>query len=418
MHATTTSLYRWHKAAGARFTDFAGWKMPVNYPAGTITEHHATRNSVGLFDISHMAQLRVSGPAAASWLAGVLTADISKLREGSSTYALLCREDGGVIDDLFVYRTGAAAFLVVANAARRVHDVEWLTSRLPADGVTLEDESDTTAMLAVQGPRAAELVERALGSAAADLPRFGIAEVHVDAPDIGETVVLEAARTGYTGEDGFELFLDAESSPALWEYLLDTATAHGIHAQPVGLAARDSLRLEAGFALYGHELTEEITPVEARLLWACDLDHDFIGREAILARKAEKPMRTLRRLVMTEPGVPREGYPVLDESGSDVGVLVSGGRAPSCDAFIANAYVDRSVAADAHLFVAVRSRKIRCRQNRGPVYKPSYDPIESIGRLFDRTEEYTSRHIGPREEEIRTMLEAIGVKSMDRLIDS
>ncbi len=418
MHATTTSLHRWHKAAGARFTDFAGWEMPVHYPAGTIAEHHATRNSVGLFDISHMAQLRVSGPEAASWLASVLSADIAALDEGSSTYALLCRDDGGIIDDLFVYRTGATTFLVVANAARRVDDVQWLTDRIPADGVVFKDESATTAMLAVQGPRAEELIGYAVGSAVADLPRFGIAEVRVEGPVTGDAVVVEAARTGYTGEDGFELFLDAERAPAMWEYLLEVATIREIHAQPVGLAARDSLRLEAGFALYGHELTEEITPVEARLLWACDLEHEFTGRDAIRARKAEKPARTLRRLVMIEPGVPREGYPVLDESGDEVGVLVSGGRAPSCDAFIANAYVDRSVAADAPLLVAVRSRNIRCRQNRGPVYKPSYNRVASAQRLLDRSDEYTSRHIGPREEEVRAMLEVVGAESVDRLIDS
>ena len=413
-HAQKTSLYQWHADHGARFTDFACWEMPVQYPTGTVTEHHATRNSVGLFDISHMGQVRIAGTAAATWLASLVTADITTLAQGSSSYALLCREDGGVIDDLFVYRTGQETFLVVVNAARRREDVAWLTTHLPASGVTLTDESDTTAMLAVQGPRAAYLAAEVLGSPVANLPRFGIMALTYSGA--AQSVTLEAARTGYTGEDGLELFLPHTAAEALWTALFSAAERRGIYAIPAGLGARDSLRLEAGFALYGHELNEELTPVEARLLWACNLEHDFIGREAILARKAEKPARNLRRLVMLESGVPREGYPVFDQQGTEVGTVVSGGRAPSLDAFIANAYVDRTVPADAPLQIGIRSRKSAARQNKGPVYKPAYHRLEAAPEIFDRAPEYARRHLGPRDADVQEMLTTIGASSMEELV--
>jgi glycine dehydrogenase len=417
MHARETSLHPWHADHGARFTDFAGWDMPVQYRTGTIAEHHATRNSAGLFDISHMGQVRVSGSAAAKWLASLVTADITALAEGSSTYALLCRDDGGVIDDLFVYRTGPEAYLVVVNASRRERDVAWLESHLPPSGVTLRDESDETAMIAVQGPRAVQLSALVLGEAVLSLPRFGITSASLEIPG-GAPVAIEAARTGYTGEDGLELFLPASAALPLWMRLLAAGEELGIAVAAVGLGARDSLRLEAGFALYGHELTEELTPVEARLVWACHLDHEFIGRDAIVARKEQKPARTLRRLVMVESGVPREGYSVFAADGRKVGVVVSGGRAPSLSAFIANAYVDRDVPPTEALAVEIRNRKVAARQNRGPVYKPAYRRVDPALCILDRSGEYAGRHLGPRSTDVAEMLATIGAESMDQLIDA
>ena len=410
MHDRQTALHATHTRLGARFTSFAGWQMPVQYPAGTISEHLATRNSAGLFDISHMGQFRVHGRDAAAWLAGMLSADISRLAEGSATYALLCRPDGGVIDDLFVYRTGPETFLVVANAARRAEDQEWLRSHLPDTGVDLQDESDSTAMLAIQGPRAVAIAAGVLGAGLSDLPRFGITRC-----DWNGTPV-EAARTGYTGEDGLELFLGDRHAAQLWQALIDAAAEHGIHLQPCGLAARDTLRLEAGFALYGHELSTELTPVEARLTWACELDHDFIGRDAIRARKETGSSRDLRRLVMADAGVPREGYPVQDAEGKEVGIVVSGGRAPSLAGFIANAYVDSRVPRDATLRVVIRGRAAEARQHRGPVYRPAYPRFASIDELLDHSGEFRARHIGPRGREIRDMLKVIGRGSLDELI--
>ncbi|TVQ24891.1 MAG: glycine dehydrogenase (aminomethyl-transferring) [Spirochaetaceae bacterium] len=409
-----TSLYQWHVDAGARFINFSDWEMPLNYRAGTIREHIATRNSAGLFDVSHMGRLMVQGRDAAAWLEQQVTASVSSIAKGMSTYALLCREDGGIIDDLFIYRTGDDRYLVVINASRRDRDIAWLTAHLPAQNssldVTLEDVSAELDMIALQGPRAEAILAACVPGYTNDLPRFGVTSLGIE----GREVLV--GRTGYTGEDGFELFPPADATVSIWKGLLEAAERLRVEALPVGLGARDSLRLEAGFALYGHELTEELTPVEARLLWACDLEHEFCGREAIITRKKEKPARTLRRLVMEQSAVPREGYPVLDTAGAEVGVVVSGGKAPSLDAFIANAYVDASVPASAPLQIQIHSRTAQARQNKGPVYRPQYRTAPPVGELLDRHREYAGRHIGPGATERQDMLAAIGAASMEELI--
>lgn len=411
-----TSLYQWHVDAGARFINFSDWDMPLHYRAGTIREHLATRNSAGLFDVSHMGRLVLQGHDSAAWLEQQVTAEVSSLALGTSTYALLCRDDGGIIDDLFIYRTGETSYLIVINASRRDRDIEWLTDHLPEEGsgrdVVLSDVSAEVDMLALQGPRAEAILAAFAPELPKDLPRFGVVEL------TSEAGTFFVGRTGYTGEDGFELFPPNAATQSIWQKLFDTAEEIGVELLPVGLGARDSLRLESGFALYGHELTEELTPVEARLLWACHLEHEFCGRDAIIARKKEKPARTLRRLVMEQPSVPREGYPVLDESGAEVGVVVSGGKGPSVDAFIANAYVDSSVSSGAALQVQIHRRSARARQHKGPVYRPQYRTIAPVGELMDRHREYAGRHIGPGERERNEMLEVIGAASMDELIST
>ncbi len=410
-----TSLYQWHAAAGSRFVDFSGWEMPVQYRPGTIREHLVTRNSAGLFDVSHMGRLMVTGRDSAAWLEQQVSAQVTALEQGMSTYALLCRDDGGIIDDLFIYRTGNDRFLVVINASRRDRDIPWLTEHLPKGGsgleVAVEDVSAVIDMIALQGPRAGAILAASGTTLPRQFPRFGVTTVATAAGDI------LVGRTGYTGEDGFELFPPVAATETLWQGLLDTAARIQVEALPVGLGARDSLRLESGFALYGHELTEELTPVEARLLWACHLDHQFSGRDAILARKKEGPRRTLRRLVMEESAVPREGYPVLDEAGTEVGIVVSGGKAPSMDRFIANAYVDKTVAPTAPLQIQVRNRPARAKQHAGPVYRPQYQTLPPIHQLMDRHGEYARRHIGPDDTEQQEMLRVVGAASMKELID-
>lgn len=412
MPARQTPLYQLHQELGAKFFDFAGWTMPLAYPAGSRTEHLATRGSATLFDISHMARFIVDGADAAAALAQALSADITKLAIGTSTYALLLREDGGVIDDLFVYRLAAERYLVVANAARAAVDRPVLTERLAAAGTAkLEDITEHVAMVALQGPVAVDVAGELFGDPVRELPRFGIAEF------VWHDQRVWAARTGYTGEDGLELFPRAEAAAALWRELTELGTHVGVQVQPAGLAARDTLRLEAGFALYGHELTEDLTPVEARLLWACDLSHDFVGREAISARKSQGPERTLRRLVMTDRGVPREGYPVLDADGTEVGTVVSGAAAPYAGGFIANAFVDRAVGAGAALAVDIRGKHHQARQNRGPVYKPNYLRHTAPGRRLARDHEFRSRHLGSSAAEAQAMAQAIGYQSVAHLID-
>ncbi|MFW5835807.1 MAG: glycine cleavage system aminomethyltransferase GcvT, partial [bacterium] len=271
----TTPLNAWHRAAGAKMVDFAGWDMPISYRSGPIEEHRLVRRSAGLFDVSHMGQFHVSGPGALDYLQRLVSADLLSVAEQGSTYALLCRDDGGVLDDLFLYNL-PDRWLVVVNAANREKDYAWFTDHLPGgvgspDGVLLDDVSDDTAMFAFQGPAALSVMDRLTDGRTSAIPRFCAAELELaglPAPAAGR--VLTVGRTGYTGEDGVELFAPATVAQAVWERVLAEAEAAGVEAGPIGLAARDSLRFEPGFALYGHELTEELTPVEARVTWACD----------------------------------------------------------------------------------------------------------------------------------------------------
>ncbi|SIQ06669.1 glycine dehydrogenase (decarboxylating) alpha subunit /glycine dehydrogenase (decarboxylating) beta subunit [Alkalispirochaeta americana] len=407
MRTEKTSLYEEHQKAGARFAPFAGWEMPLHYTAGAIEEHQTTRSSAGLFDISHMTRFVVTGADAGEKLDRLLTARVSALSSGSSTYGLLCDEEGGIIDDLFVYRRDEKtepSFLLVGNASRRAEDTAWLNRHLDS----WEDHSDQTGMIALQGPRAEAILARFLPRTdISGIARFGC---HRE----GDLII---ARTGYTGEDGFEIILPRDQAPSLWKDLLKTAGAAGIRLLPAGLAARDSLRLEAGFPLYGQELTREITPVEARLLWACDLDHPFLGREAILRRREEGPARTLRRLILEDAGVPRPGCPILDRDGTPRGVVTSGGKAPSLGVFIANALVDREVSAQEPLVLEVRNRSLGARQHRGPFYRPSYQPQPAAADLLERSGEFSCRHVGPSRKDQQTMLNQLGVASMEELLN-
>ncbi len=408
MHARQTPLFDRHGEAGARFTDFAGWRMPLHYPAGSIAEHITCRNSAALFDISHMSQFVISGAEAGNALARACSRDVTRIPVESSSYALLCRDDGGVIDDIFVYRTGNEEYLVVGNAARAEVDRNILEQRTTDVNADFRDISDDTAMLALQGPRTHAIAEALFGPKTTEIERFGIRFHQFD------NRTIHIARTGYTGEDGFELFLEASAAADLWTRIIETAGAIGVDLLPAGLAARDSLRLEAGFALYGHEISEEVTPVEARLLWACDNDHDYIGRDAIAARRSAGPQQKLQRLVMEEQGVPREGYRVVDTEGHPRGVVVSGGRAPTLDRFIANAFVDSDAGSD--LFIEIRSRKHRVTRQNGPFYRSSYRRVNSVPQLFEREGEYLRRHVGITESERREMLRTVGAESLEELI--
>ena len=352
--------------------DFAGWDMPISYPTGPIEEHRLVRRSVGLFDVSHMGQFHVSGPGALDYLQRLVSPDLLTVPEQGSTYALLCREDGGVLDDLFLYDL-PGRWLVVVNAANREKDYAWFADHLPVEGVLLEDVSDDTAMFAFQGPAALTVMDRLTDGRASEMPRFSAAELELarlPTPAGGRT--LTVGRTGYTGEDGVELFVPSSIAQAVWERLLAEAGAAGVEAGPIGLAARDSLRFEPGFALYGHELTEEVTPVEARVTWACDLEKEFIGRDAIAARKAEKPRVRLATIRMTERGVPREGYRVLAD-GREVGWVATGMYAPTADAYCANVFVERPLAkVGTDVDIEIRGRTKHAVVVKRPLYTPAY----------------------------------------------
>lgn len=361
----TTALHQWHESAGARLTEFAGWDMPVSYERGAIEEHRLVRRSAGLFDTSHMAQYRVSGAGSLDYLERLVSARLSGLAEWSSTYALLCRDDGGVLDDLFLYRL-PDAWLVVANAANRESDAKWFRGHLPSSGVDFADASDETCMFAFQGPRAVSVMDRLTDEATSRIPRFGAAEL----PLAGCSVIV--GRTGYTGEDGVELFVPTDAAPAVWELLLDEAERAGVEAGPIGLAARDSLRFEPGFPLYGHELSTEISPVEARLTWACDLEKEFIGRDALARRRERGVERRLATVKMKERSVPREGFAVQSD-GHDVGYVASGMYCPTVDASCANVFIPPGLAKiGTDVDIGIRGRPRPAVVVKRPLYTPAY----------------------------------------------
>jgi aminomethyltransferase len=358
-----TPLWSRHQAEGARTAPFAGWEMPIQYPDGPLSEHRTVRSAAGVFDICHMGRFEISGtpgsgPAEA--LDRLVSSDVLSLTPGGSTYGLLCREDGGILDDLFVYRLDEARYLVVVNAANREKDYAWILSRI--GGVTVEDVSEKTGMLAVQGPEAIPVLERLADPPLAQIPRFASAEREIAG------VRCLVGRTGYTGEDGVELFCPAGDTGRVWD------AVRGAGITPIGLAARDSLRFEPGFSLYGHELSEDITPVEARLTWACCFDRPFIGSEAIQQRKLDGPERKLVTFRLTGKGVPREGCEIFDR-GRDrkIGQVVSGMFAPTVELYAGNAYVETGYTSVGTEFeVRIRDKDRSAVVVKRPLYPPRY----------------------------------------------
>jgi glycine cleavage system T protein len=360
----TTLLHSWHEAAGARFAAFAGFDMPIQYPLGAVEEHRLTRRSLGFFDIDHMGQLSISGPGAGEALSALVSGRILDMKPCEARYSLLLNEAGGVIDDLFIYREDDAWFVVV-NAGNREIDIEHLRSRLPP-GVGLRDISEETYMISLQGKRAVELMDRLSDGRVSAMPRFSMSrgEIH--------GIPLRIGRTGYTGEDGVELFYDAARARELWEYLLAQAAEAGIEAGPVGLAARDSLRFEAGMPLHGHEISPSISPLEGGLAWACDFEKDFAGKKALLAQKAAGLTRKLVTVNVTG-GVPREGYPVLNGEGTEIGRCVSGMFCPSTGTYSANALVPPEYAVvGGRLLVSIREKPKEGVVVKRPLYIPVY----------------------------------------------
>jgi aminomethyltransferase len=314
-----TALYDRHVAAGAKLVEFAGWEMPVQY-AGVRQEHTAVRSDVGMFDVSHMGEIETSGPQALELLQRLISNDLSRVPIGGAQYGVLCREDGGVLDDLFTYRLDAERWLTVTNAANHERDLEWWCARAGELDVQIDDCLDDYAMLAVQGPRARELVQ-AISDAPLP-PRMTAATRRL----MG--VEMLVCGTGYTGEDGVELLLSPAYAPALWNEL----TRRG--AVPAGLAARDTLRLEACYHLYGNDLSTARGPIEAGLGWCCAEDTGFIGSDAVRAVRAAGPRERLVAFAIDGPGIARQGNPI-----SGGGEVTSGTLSPSLGIGIGLAYV-------------------------------------------------------------------------------
>jgi aminomethyltransferase len=365
-----TALRSRHEALGARLIPFAGWLMPVQY-SGVIDEHRTVRSAAGLFDLGHMGQVRVTGADALPYLQLITTNDAAVLEPGDAQYSLLPNEQGGVIDDIIVYRLpDEPGYLVVVNAANHAKDVAWMLQQQSARReleVDVEDVSDSLGMIAIQGPAAAEIVA---GLTETDLS--GLEPFHSRRATVAGLRVL-VARTGYTGEDGFEFYVPQEQTAALWDALLAAGAARGL--KPIGLGARDTLRLEARMPLYGNELADDISPIEAGLGWTVKLDKgSFIGREAIAAVKESGPSRrTVGFRLLERAGSARHGYPV-ELDGRRVGVVTSGAHSPTLGAEVGLALVDADVAGIGKpLEIVIRGRPVRAEQVKLPFYRRAHD---------------------------------------------
>jgi aminomethyltransferase len=348
-----TPLYEQHEELGAKLVPFAGWEMPVTYE-GVREEHSAVRTHAGMFDVSHMGEVEVEGPAALAFLQRVLSNDVAVLEIGGAQYSCLCNEVGGVIDDLFTYRLGGDRYLIVTNAANHDADLACIGRQSHAFDVSVRDVADRYSMLAVQGPHARAVLSTALNLELP--PRMHVAAVHV-----GRRPAL-ACGTGYTGEDGVELLLDPEVAVPIWKELLDAGVV------PCGLGARDTLRLEVCYPLHGNELTPERNPIEAGLGWCCKEETGFIGSEAVAKARAEGTAQKLAPFLIEGAGIPREGNPVL-AGGEEVGVVTSGTFSPSLEVGAGMAYVRADLAEPGtELEIDVRGKVRAARVGSKPLY--------------------------------------------------
>jgi aminomethyltransferase len=345
-----TPLFERHEHAGARLIPFAGWEMAVQYE-GIRQEHVAVRTRAGVFDVSHMGEIETSGPQAEAFLQRILSNDVSRIAERGAQYSVLCREDGGVRDDLFTYRLGDDRFLTVTNASNHEKDLAWFRDHAGAFDVQVADAHERWAMLAVQGPEARAAVERI---ADGELPaRMRTAELAVAGVD------CLVCGTGYTGEDGVEILIPPDGATAVWDALMEQGVT------PAGLGARDTLRLEVCFHLYGNDLSEDRNPIEAGLAWCCKLDTGFVGADAL---RGLEPADTLVPFAFTGPGIPRQHNPVHTEHGD--GVVTSGSLSPCLEVGIGMGYVPVAAAAPGtKLEVDVRGKPRTAEVREKPLYR-------------------------------------------------
>lgn len=357
-----TCLNERHRQLGATMVEFGGFDMPIEYSAGIVGEHNAVRNDVGVFDVSHMGEVLVSGPDAQRFVNHIFTNDVTAVEDGSIVYGMMLHPTGGVVDDLLVYRRKADEYFLVINASNIEKDVEWIKSHSEGYDVKIDHLSDKYGELAVQGPNSEKVLKDVLGFDCPDLKFYTFKDVEA----YGETMII--SRTGYTGEDGFEIYASPRATVELWDKLM----AAGV--QPCGLGCRDTLRFEAGLPLYGDELTDEVTPVEACLSMFCKLDKpEFIGREVIERQKAEGPARKTVGLEINAPAIARHGYEVLDRHDNVIGHITTGYRSISLDKNIAMALIDaRYAVLGTEVRVRVRRKVFPAVVIKKRFYTPNY----------------------------------------------
>ena len=359
-----TPVYDLHLALGGKIIDFGGWALPVEYE-GIITEHNTVRSNAGLFDVSHMGEIVVKGPDAEAYLQHMLTNDISTMADHQVYYSLMCYPDGGVVDDLIVYKYHSGYYLLVVNASNKDKDLAWLQQNSQGQ-VEVIDFSENYAMFALQGPKAQELLQELTDADLSELKFFSFRpELEVSG------IAVLVSRTGYTGEDGFEIYLHPTHAPFLWEKLLEQGVKYGL--KPVGLGARDTLRLEAALPLYGHEISQDITPLEAGLAFFVKLNKEsFIGQQALVEQKASGITRKLIGFEMIDRGVPRSQYEV-QLNGVKIGFVTSGGFSPSLNKNIGLALIDNNYAKDGELIeVIIRNKSLQAKIIPKPFHKKRY----------------------------------------------
>ncbi|MEI7024706.1 glycine cleavage system aminomethyltransferase GcvT [Paenibacillus sp. y28] len=358
-----TPLYETYARYGAKTIDFGGWDLPIQF-AGIQKEHEAVRTQAGLFDVSHMGEVVVRGPDALAFIQRLTTNDASRLIPGQAQYSLMCYPDGGVVDDLLVYRLDEQQFMLVINASNIEKDAAWLHQHL-AGQVELEDVSEATALLALQGPRAEELLQPLCSAALLGLQPFQF----VQQATVGGIPVQVLSRTGYTGEDGFELYVHAHDAVALWTALLSYGEEKGL--VPAGLGARDTLRFEARLPLYGQELSEHITPIEAGLGFFVKPDKgEFIGKEVLVQQKTEGAPRRLAGIQMVERGIPRAHYAVYDSRGAWIGEVTTGTQSPTFKTNIGLALLKREYSVPGtEVWVDIRGKKVKAAVVKTPFYR-------------------------------------------------
>jgi aminomethyltransferase len=367
-----TALIDEHRRLGGRLIDFGGWELPVQY-TGVLDEHTACRTAAGLFDVSHMGEVLVEGPDAEAFLQLLVTNNVAKIAVGQAQYSVMCNERGGIVDDLIVYRRGQDRYLVVVNASNTDKDFDWMREVRAKHGAKLadfrlENVSAEWTQIAIQGRKAQEILSKLTDTPLAPIKYYWFAEGKV----LGSIPAI-LSRTGYTGEDGFEVYVPWSEGPRVWRALLEAGTPLGL--KPCGLGARDTLRLEVRYPLYGHELTDDTNPLEAGLGWVTKLDKgEFVGRGPIAAVKENGTTRALVGLRMIDRGIPRQGYPVWSTDGATrIGELTSGTQSPSLGQAIGVAYITKGYeAVGSRVLIEVRGQKLQAEIVPSPFYKRPY----------------------------------------------
>lgn len=356
-----TALTHIHEGLGAKMVPFAGYNMPVQYE-GVNVEHETVRNGVGVFDVSHMGEFFITGPNALALIQKVTTNDASTLTVGRAQYSCLPNEDGGIVDDLIVYKMGEEKYLLVVNASNIEKDWNWISGKNDV-GATMENASENYSLLAIQGPKAAEAMQ--------SLTSVNLTEIkyyHFEVADFAGVSDVIVSATGYTGSGGFEIYVKNSDIEQVWNKVFEAGADYGI--KPIGLAARDTLRLEMGFCLYGNDINDTTSPIEAGLGWITKFTKDFTNSEAIKKQKEEGVSRKLVGFELTERGIPRHDYEITDKDGNVIGIVTSGTMAPSLGKGIGLGYVPTAYAApDSEIYIRIRKNDVAAKVVKLPFYK-------------------------------------------------